>query len=290
LKSESALLKEKYSGTSAEELVHRLNAMDVLNRAMLFAAVLLLCFFPFVIVVRAFTGTTGVDGLARHLGLNHQAANIVGSMFASSSATSRAVTGTGYVFFILGGIAAASAVQELYERAFALESRGIKDVPRRLMWVGLVIGGSFLAGWGGPYVGGAGGPVLLTFVAFLVLTLFWWFTAWFLVGGRRPFGYILPAAIATSLFWIGMQVVFSFTFSGMVISNDQKYGSIGVVFSLMSWFIAIGVVIVLGAVVGIVWRERHLSFSAALGRLRPRKPQRKGLSSEHIETLQDTNR
>ncbi len=36
----------------------------------------------------------------------------------------------------------------------------------------------------------------------------------------------------------------------------------------MSWLIAIGVVIILGAVAGIVWQERNLSFRAALKKLR----------------------
>ena len=47
-----------------------------------------------------------------------------------------------------------------------------------------------------------------------------------------------------------MEVVFSIIFSNMVISDDNKYGPIGVVFALMSWLIAIGVVIILGAVAG----------------------------------------
>ena len=60
-----------------------------------------------------------------------------------------------------------------------------------------------------------------------------------------------------------MEAVFSVIFSGTVISDDKKYGPIGVVFALMSWLIAIGVVIILGAVAGIVWQERNLSFRAA---------------------------
>ena len=54
----------------------------------------------------------------------------------------------------------------------------------------------------------------------------------------------------------------------MVISNDRKYGPVGVVFALMSFFIAIGVVIILGAVVGIAWQDRGLSFRAAFRKLR----------------------
>jgi membrane protein len=53
-----------------------------------------------------------------------------------------------------------------------------------------------------------------------------------------------------------------------VISNDKKYGPIGVIFALLSYLIAIGVVVILGAVVGLVWQERGLSFAAVLRKLR----------------------
>jgi|GEM_PF-6928334 len=66
-----------------------------------------------------------------------------------------------------------------------------------------------------------------------------------------------------------MEAVFSVIFSDMVTSDDKKYGPPGVVSALMSWPIAIGVVIILGAVAGIVWRERNLSFRAALKKLPP---------------------
>ena len=79
---------------------------------------------------------------------------------------------------------------------------------------------------------------------------------------------VFPAVVATAVFWLGMEAVFSVIFSGMVTSYDTKYGPIGVVFALRSWLIAIGVVIILGAAAGIVWQERNLSFRAALKKLR----------------------
>jgi membrane protein len=57
--------------------------MDFINRAMLFAAVLLLCFFPFLIVLNALAGRSAVTTLSRRLGLNHQAAVDVSHLFAS---------------------------------------------------------------------------------------------------------------------------------------------------------------------------------------------------------------
>jgi membrane protein len=91
---------------------------------------------------------------------------------------------------------------------------------------------------------------------------------WFLLAGRISWRNLLPAAVATAVCWLGMEAVFSVIFSGTVISDDKKYGPIGVVFALMSWLIAIGVVIILGAVAGIVWQERNLSFRTALKKLR----------------------
>jgi uncharacterized BrkB/YihY/UPF0761 family membrane protein len=44
-------------------------------------------------------------------------------------------------------------------------------------------------------------------------------------------------------------------FSSSVISDSRLYGTIGVVFSLMIWSIAIGAVIVLGAVAGATWND-----------------------------------
>jgi membrane protein len=65
-----------------------------------------------------------------------------------------------------------------------------------------------------------------------------------------------------------MEVAFSLFFSGMVISNDKQYGPIGIIFALMAFLIAIGIVVILGAVVGIVWQERALSFTAAFKKMR----------------------
>jgi membrane protein len=74
--------------------------------------------------------------------------------------------------------------------------------------------------------------------------------------------------VATGLCRLGMVAVFSASFSGMIISSYDRYGPIGIVFDIMSYLLAIGVVIILGAVVGIVWHERGLSLRAAFGKAR----------------------
>jgi membrane protein len=249
--------KKKYAGSWAEDLRRRLVAMDVINQGMLFAATLLLCLFPFLIVASALAGRQVVTTLARDTGLNGVAAADTGHLFASSAATASAVIGTAsMVFFVLGGIAAATALQQTYERAFDVPHRGMKDIPRRLAWLALLIGTSLTAGWARPGLRHVGGPVLLAAAGLVLSTGFWWLTMRILLPGRIAGRDLIPAACATGVLYVAMEAVFSLVFSAMVISNEKKYGPIGIIFALMSYLIAIGVVVILGGVAGVAWHER----------------------------------
>jgi uncharacterized BrkB/YihY/UPF0761 family membrane protein len=43
-----------------------------------------------------------------------------------------------------------------------------------------------------------------------------------------------------------------------IVSDNKLYGTIGVVFSLLTGFVAIGAVVTLGAAVGDVWHQRRV--------------------------------
>jgi membrane protein len=255
----AATVSDRLSGAAAGHLWRRLNAMDFINRAMLFGAVLFLCFVPFILIVESLAGQSAAARLIKRFGLTGEAADATSAVLISPSTTSATITGLSYVLVVFSGIAAAAAIQELYERAFDLETRGIKDTPRRLGWLALLLGVAALVSWAGPSVHSAGGPVLLALVALLALTCFWWFTMWLLLAGRISWRELFPSALATAICWLAMSVVFNLTMSSTITSNYTKYGDIGVVLALMSYLIAIGVVIILGAIIGVVWRLRRTS-------------------------------
>jgi membrane protein len=234
---------------------------------MLLAATLLLCAVPFFLVATALAGRSAVSALTARLGLSQQAAADVGHLFTSASATSNAVTGLSWAFFILAGIAAATAVQALYQRVFGQDSQGLRDRLRAVTWLVLAAGWFALGTSVGPGLR-ARAPVLWWIISIPAVIGFWWVTMWFLLAGRVSWRRLFPCAVATGAFWLGMYAVFSVIFSGMVISYDRKYGPIGIVFGFMSFFIAIGVVITLGAAVGLMWHDRGLSFRAAVRKLR----------------------
>ena len=249
--------KAKYAGSWAEDLCRRLAALDFINQGMVFAATLLLCLFPFLIVVSALAGRSMADTLARTTGLTGRAAADVGHLFAPTAATTGAVIGTvSMVFFVFGGIAAATALQQIYERVFDLPHRPVKDLPLRLAWLALLMGTSLLTGWAAPGLRHVGGPALLAAAGLVWSTGFWWLTMRILLASRLSWRALLPAACATGVLYVAMEVVFSLFFSAMVISNETKYGPIGIIFALLSYLIAIGVVVILGAAVGLVWQDR----------------------------------
>jgi len=86
---------------------------------------------PFVIVLQSLAGRSAVTKMTERFGLTQDAAKAAGHVFTSQSSTSSTFTGLSWVFLILGGIAAAAVLQELYERAFDAEGRGITDKPRQ---------------------------------------------------------------------------------------------------------------------------------------------------------------
>jgi membrane protein len=103
--------------------------------------------------------------------------------------------------------------------------------------------------------------VVLVTVA--IWTPFFWWTMHFLLAGRVPWRRLLPAAIATGVFYAGLGVISEFYFSSTIISDSRTYGAIGAVFGILTWFVAIGAVLILGAVAGAVWEDRRSSQTGA---------------------------
>jgi len=115
----------------------------------------------------------------------------------------------------------------------------------------------FDAGVSGSLRNGPAGAVIPGLVDFALLTFFFLWSIHFLLDGKESWGRVIPSAIATAVFWIGLGVFASFYLSSTLVSDSRLYGEIGVVFTLVTWFIAMGAVITLGAVAGAVWQRRR---------------------------------
>ena len=75
-----------------------------------------------------------------------------------------------------------------------------------------------------------------------------------------PWRSVIRPAFVTGLLWLGLALFSSQYFSSVLIEDSHTYGTIGVVFTLLTWFILIGGVVVLGAALGAVWQKRRGSI------------------------------
>lgn len=244
----------------AHELGLQLSALDFANQATLLGAGLLASLIPLLILLSAFANARVDDDIALRLGLNHRAAHIVSHLFHSSAATLSVATVTSLIFVVAGTVAVASSLQQIYEKAFRQPHRGARDLPRLLIWVPVLCGVISLESLLGRAVSRLpGGRVLVAVLSLIMLAPFFWWTMHFLLAGRVPWRRLVPSAMITAGLWAALGVVSEFYFSATIITDSRTFGAIGAVFSLLTWLIAVGCVLILGALAGTVWSERRVS-------------------------------
>ena len=257
-----------FEGSVAQSFLRQLKELDFASQAMLFGAGLLVSVLPFLILLSAFANQRIDDDISLRMGLDRRAARIVDHLFTSAPASLNAATVTSLVFVTAGIVAVASSVQQIYEKVFRQAHRGLRDLFRLLTWiVVLCLAVAFESAAGRP-VSAAGGGWLAPLVTVAIMTPFIWWTMHFLLAGRVPWRRLLPSAIITGVFFGGLGVFSKFFFSETIVSDSKTYGTVGAVFSIMTWFIAIGAVIILGAVAGAVWEDRRNCRSRS-GKQRP---------------------
>ena len=84
----------------------------------------------------------------------------------------------------------------------------------------------------------------------------------------------------TAIGLTGLGVFSKLLFSPSIVSNNEEYGPIGVVFIILSWLIGIAVVITGGAIVGAWYVGADLSFVRGVRRLLGRRDRQPGAGTD----------
>ena len=251
--------QEHYEGSVAEDLVKGLGEVEFGNWIILFGASFLLSVLPLILLLSAFANTHVDDNIDTRLGLNQQGARIVGHLFKSSHAG----WGLGVVFALIlslaGTIAVARSIQKLYQNVFGHpDVRGWTNILRCFVWVVAVALEVYIdALISRPLRDLPAGRVFLGLGNLVIATALFWWGLHFLLRGKESWGRLLPAGLFTGVFWVGLGAFASAYFSSAMISDSRLYGAIGVVFNFLTWFIAMGAVITLGALAGHIYLTRR---------------------------------
>jgi membrane protein len=248
-----------YEGSFAQDFVKGLGAVDFGDRIIIFGACLLLSVLPLIIVLSAFAGHRIDDDIAQHLGLSRQGDRVVEGLFKASVSSFDLAIFVSLVLSFAGTVAVARSVEVIYERAFGYPPlRPRQGLLRCVVWVAFVSGIVVADGAIGKGLrDGPAGPLVISVVELIGFALFFWWSIHYLLGGRESWFGVFPAAVASAIFWVGLGLFAAFYFSSTIVSDSRTYGPIGATFTLVTWFIAMGAVITLGAVVGAVWHRRR---------------------------------
>lgn len=241
----------------------RLNAVDFMKSAMEFAALAMLCMFPFLVVVSAALGGDARRTIITRLGLNAHAAKDVDSLMSSGQQAVSGLSILGIAFLLLGAIGIAATMQGWYQRVYDQEPEHNwkKELLNRLLWLASLVAYVWVEVLIGRQVGPLGGHVVIYLAEFVVAVVFWWWSVHVLLLGKVGWRELFPVGVATGICLTGLSVVSSFAFSSSIISNEKSYGPIGVVMTLLSYVIGLAVVLHIGAVAGRMWSERHTPVS-----------------------------
>jgi membrane protein len=252
------VVRARFEASLAGSFFRQLRALDFASQAMLFGAGLLVSLLPFVILLSAFASQRVDDDISLRLGLDRQAAGIVDQLITSAPARADVATITSLIFVTAGMFAVASSLQQIYEKAFAQGHGGLRGWYRLLAWIVVLCVAVVLESLASRAArdAPAGGWLAPLVTAALMIPFFWW-TMDFLLAGRVPWSKLLPSAIVTGICYGGLGLFSRFYFSSTIIADSKTYGTIGAIFGIMTWLIAIGAVIILGAVAGAVWKQRR---------------------------------
>ncbi|MGO9891664.1 MAG: YihY/virulence factor BrkB family protein [Solirubrobacteraceae bacterium] len=254
----------RYQGSWVGAIVAHLKALQFFEWTTIFGAELLWSALPFIILLSSLANERIDDDLSRHIGVNGQGAQIVRSLFRNSPTHAVVPIATGLLFTLAGVIAVVSSLQALYERAFDQEHRGWRDLPRYFAYVGILLAVLIADGSIDGAERRAAGVVVQAVLTFVVVAIFFAWTMHFLLAGRVSWRRVVRPALVTAVLWLGLAFFSSAYLSSAVIDDTRTYGTIGVVFTLLTWFILIGSVVVLGAGCGAVWQQRRESDDRSL--------------------------
>lgn len=220
-----------------------------------------LSLFPLLLVTIAIIGvvTTNRTDIAEqvisNLGLTGQTAESVNSALAKAAETKKAASVVGLVGLLWSGLGVVGAIQFALNATWQMSGRGIKDKGVGLLWaigalviLGASIGVTAAFQWA---LDGFFAGLASVFVALAINFGFWMWTFWLLSGTRVDWRGYVPGAVMAAA---GLEAIKQIAglVPGLFAGSSALYGSIGVVFGVLSTLLIFGRVLVYASTLNVV--------------------------------------
>ncbi len=225
-----------------------------------------LALFALAVLAVAIVGflSTGNDHVAQDivnwLGVTGSAAKTVTDAVETAQSSARVASVIGIVGLVWVGSSFAVAIATAYNIAWRVPPRVSRE---RLVGLGWLAGAAVLVAVAGFVTAGfAALPVLVAplvlLVSLSVNTLVWLWTSWVLPSRRLPWRASLPAAVVGAIGLEILKIVGAYVVPRLVERSSALYGTLGVVFALLTWLLVLGRLVVLVSVIEVVeWERNH---------------------------------
>ncbi|WP_327317076.1 YhjD/YihY/BrkB family envelope integrity protein [Streptomyces sp. NBC_01235] len=238
-------------------LMTHLISVNVLDSATRLAAQTFLTVVPLLFVVASVAPQALRDQLVTSVsdvfGLTGSAKDQLDQVLKGDTSELRETTGVvGGLMVLVSATACSRAMQRLCQRAWSLPKSGARVAAWR--WIAWLAAWLVMISVQGTLRNGFGLGLWLGLPLLLVAeTCLWWWTQHLLLAARVPWLPLLPGALLTGTALSVLTSVADLYVPRALNHSLDKYGSLGAVFTLLSWLIALCVVVALcinaGAVV-----------------------------------------
>lgn len=252
--------------TTAGHLQRRVVDVDLMNQALIFAALALMLVVPLMLSLAALVPLGDPHGIAvsfaQRWGLSPQAIKDLQQLFPSKQVVRTGVTWLGAVVTLVSAFSWPAVLQRGYEHAWRLPALGWRDKWRPLVWLLSFVAGVAVSAYAADLFPRWPGRIVLVLIAFPVVTAWAWWGQHFLLGGRIGWRALFPGAVAITIGLFVFRLYGVIFFSWTITSNYDKYGALGVVLIVLSALIFFSVIMFGGAIVGITLREHPFRRAA----------------------------
>jgi membrane protein len=284
-----AQTRARVEATRAGHVQRRLVQADLANQGMILAALALTLLLPVLVTLAAVLPLGGSASLPAaisvRLGLSAAATNDLQKLFPTPAGVRGSSTVLGSVFTLISAYAWPAALQRGYEIAWGVTSRGWRGLWRPFVWLTafVAVGAVLLELPSSPVIPQPWRALLILLLGAPIVFAWSWWTQRFLLSGAVGWRPLLPGAVAMTIGLLALRGAAALYGSAAIISNYRQYGPLGIVFMLLTWLLALSVIMLGGPVVGAALSEhRTHSMAAQTASSESESANQEGATAQHV--------